>query len=76
MLLGGLVLSIEEVAVGTELEDEVKRVEEKQNDGGTAREDEDAAVLLVLIAVGLVKNGVKLCIVSRQISNITRVQGH
>lgn len=60
VLLGDLVLGVEEVAVGLELEDEVQNVEAEQDDGGSAGEDEDAAVLLLLVAVRLVEDGVEL----------------
>jgi hypothetical protein len=53
-----LVLGIEKVAVGAKLEDEVKDVEEKKNDGGSARQSKDALILVPRAA--LVKDSVQL----------------
>lgn len=37
----GLVLGVEECGVGTQLEDEVEDIEDEQDDGGAAGEEED-----------------------------------
>ena len=58
MLVRVLALGIEKVAVSTKLEDEVEDVEEKQDDGGSARQSEDALVLVPEAA--LVKDGRQL----------------
>lgn len=64
VLLGCLVLGVEKVAVGSKLEDEVKRIEAEEDDGGSAGENQNAAVLLIFIAVRLVENGVELVQIS------------
>lgn len=55
---GVLVLRVEEVAVGAKLEDEVENVEEKENDGSSSRQSEDALILIPRAA--LVKNSIQL----------------
>jgi hypothetical protein len=58
LLVRVLVLGIKKVAVSTKLEDEVEDVEEKQYDGGSVRQSEDALVLVPEAA--LVKDGRQL----------------
>lgn len=58
LLVVVLSLGIEEVGVSAQLEPEVQDIEQQQNDGGTAGEDQDAVLLLG--AFGLVENRIEL----------------
>lgn len=58
MLVRVLVLGIEKVVVSAKLEGEVEDVEEKQDNGGSTRQSEDALVLIPEAA--LVKDGRQL----------------
>lgn len=53
-----LVLGIEKVAVGSELENEIEDVKSEKNDSGTTREREDA--LGLLLGTTLVENSIEL----------------
>lgn len=54
----GTGFGIEEVAVGAQLEDQIENVEQQENNGGAAREDQDAVGLVLGLA--LVKDGIEL----------------
>jgi hypothetical protein len=60
VVLAVLAFGIEEVAVGSELEDEVEDVENEEDDGGSSGEGENALHLLIGIRLALIEDGVKL----------------
>jgi hypothetical protein len=58
IIVFGLVLGIEQVAVCTELENEIKNVKQKQNDSGTTGQGKNA--LGLLLGATLVQNSIEL----------------
>ena len=57
---GSRVLGVEQVAVRSELEDEIHDVEEEEDNGSCSGENQDALVLLIGVCNALVQDGVKL----------------